>query len=745
MTQSSILEQWRRFVEGLSPSNQISDVILASWQRSREAGVPTAREALVFRRVDEDELERRRFVARELLATANRHLDWLDIQLSDMLHLVSIVDRDGIVLVSRGPHRLLESFRILPGFDWSEGAMGTNGAGTALAISAPVAVAGPEHFSTAWHECACAAAPVHAPDGSVIGVVDLSTSVSNAHPNHLALVSYIASTIDTELQLRAALDERKRLLEPEQSPPSTPPIAEAPRERDERFAIADDAPTVLWVTDADGAIQFVNRAYREFFGTTLDAIKQSGWQRLVHPDDSSRYIDTFFKALKERQPFRAQARIKRADGQWRWIESYGQPRYSASGEFLGMAASSPDITDQKNAEEALREADRRKDEFLAVLSHELRNPLAPIRSSFDVLERATPGSEQAQRAQAVIGRQITHLTRLVDDLLDVTRIGRGKIQLQRERLELTELVRRTAEDHRIAFLANEVSLSVAVADMPLWINADPTRIAQVIGNLLQNAAKFTQPGGEVEVSLEASDGCAVLCVRDTGLGIPPDMLGTIFEPFAQADTTLARSRGGLGIGLALVRGLAELHGGTVSATSDGEGRGSVFAVRLPLESAPAVRVAPGASTTEAICRRVLVVEDNVDAANGLRELLEMDGHEVAVAYSGHEGLQKAREMRPDIVLCDIGLPEMDGYAVARAFRDDKALDGIFLVALTGYALPSDLRKAVEAGFDLHLAKPPNLEALQNVLRHATPRIDKGDVAAGTGSSTTDARKHLRAG
>ena len=372
--------------------------------------------------------------------------------------------------------------------------------------------------------------------------------------------------------------------------------------------------------------------------------------------------------------------------------------------------------------EALAKADINKNHFLAVLSHELRNPLAPITNSLYILDHAVPGGEQAHRAQAVIGRQVGQLARLVDDLLDVTRIARNKIPLQRQRLELGELVRRTMEDHRPQFESNEVHLELAPTSQPVFVNGDSNRLAQMVGNLLQNSAKFTGPGGgtRVSVSTDSEAKQAVVRVTDTGVGMDQEMLARLFQPFAQADATLDRSKGGLGLGLALVKGLVELHGGTIAARSPGLGQGAEFVVRLPLAleegavdgSARSSTLVPGGR------RRVLIIEDNIDAADSLREALEFSAHEVEVAYNGPAGIAKAREYKPEVVFCDIGLPGMDGFDVARAFRADDALKGAYLVALSGYALPEDVQRASEAGFDQHLAKPPNLDILEQTLARA---------------------------
>ena len=372
----------------------------------------------------------------------------------------------------------------------------------------------------------------------------------------------------------------------------------------------------------------------------------------------------------------------------------------------------------------LLDADKRKNEFLAMLSHELRNPLTPVHNSLYILQHTAPGGEQGKHALDVLGRQIGQLTRLVDDLLDVTRISRNKILLRRSPLEFNDVVRRAVEDHRSLFEEKGIVVETTFASERLPILGDLERLAQVIGNLLQNAAKFTPTGGRVKVgtAVVPSRGRAALRVIDNGAGMEPDILRRLFQPFMQAEATLDRSRGGLGLGLALVKGLVEMHGGEVCAHSDGPGKGSDFVVELPLDSRSTATASPSAAGTEGGRRRVLIIEDNIDAADSLREVLEFGEHVVEVAYNGPDGLAKARQFQPEIVLCDIGLPGMDGFEVARAFRADEALSGVFLVALSGYALPEDLQRAWEAGFAKHLAKPPSMEKIEDLLKNAPKKI-----------------------
>jgi two-component system CheB/CheR fusion protein len=315
----------------------------------------------------------------------------------------------------------------------------------------------------------------------------------------------------------------------------------------------------------------------------------------------------------------------------------------------------------------------------------------------------------------VIDRQATQLSNLVNDLLDVTRITRNKIRLQKQRLDLNELVRRAVEDNRSFFERSDVRLSCDLAATPVLVNADGTRVAQMVGNLLQNAAKFTCRAGHAHISLAVEAGEAVIRVVDNGVGMAPDTVAHLFQPFMQADQSLDRSKGGLGLGLALVKGLAELHGGSIQAQSDGLGKGAAFAVRLPLDEGAVPEKVVLRARGPQISRRVLIIEDNLDAAESLREALELGAHEVEVAYSGPEGLEKVRALHPDVVFCDIGLPGMDGYDVARAVRQEPALQSTFLVALSGYALPEDIERAAQAGFQHHLAKPPSVNALERVL------------------------------
>ena len=495
---------------------------------------------------------------------------------------------------------------------------------------------------------------------------------------------------------------------------------EAERRYGELLRLSHDA---IFVWRLDGNIETWNQGAELLYGFLADEARGQAPLRLLKTEFPLPVADVA-ATLRERGQWEGELKQRTKSGNTITVSSKLLLMRGDDG-VDRVLESNRDVTESKAAEarneqliEALREADRRKDEFMAMLSHELRNPLSPIRNSLFILERAPLGSEQAQRAKAVITRQVEQLTRIVDDLLDVTRVSRGKLQVKRRPLELGELLRRTVEDHRLLIANAGLELDVRLPSRPLWVDGDPARLAQALGNVLANATKFTSRGGHILVALEESAapfGMAVLRVRDDGVGINSDLLPRLFDPFAQADRTLDRSRGGLGLGLALVKGLVEQHGGHVHAASDGPGKGAEFTIQLPLVKAPSAEVSVARNPPHHSTRRVLVIEDNVDAADSLREALMLAQHEVLVAYRGPDGLEKAREFKPDVVLCDIGLPEMDGYQVARAIRADDQLRNVRLIALTGYALPQDLAKAKEAGFDQHLAKPPSLEKLEEVM------------------------------
>jgi len=411
--------------------------------------------------------------------------------------------------------------------------------------------------------------------------------------------------------------------------------------------------------------------------------------------------------------------IERPDGQRLTALAHANPIRDHRGRLLGAVNVLVDISDRKRVENILKEADRSKNEFLAMLAHELRNPLAPIRSAAEILRAKSPDVPEVRWAYDVIDRQMKQMTRLIDDLLDIGRIACNKLELRVERVELGEVLRGAIETSRPLLDASGHDFNVALPSEPIHLDADATRLAQVVSNLLNNAAKYTERGGRIRLTAERRGSEAVVTVTDTGIGIPPEMLSRIFEMFTQADRSIDRSQGGLGVGLTLARRLVELHGGTIEARSEGSGKGSEFVVRLPAIARTA-REEPRPDRRSNVLDfssslRILVVDDNEDSAAGLGMLLEMTGNEVRTAHDGIEALGAAERFRPDVVLLDIGLPKMDGYDVARTIRRHSWGARTVLIAVTGWGEASDRLRSREAGFDHHLVKPVDIGGLMQLL------------------------------
>jgi PAS domain S-box-containing protein len=445
----------------------------------------------------------------------------------------------------------------------------------------------------------------------------------------------------------------------------------------------------------------------------------------VHPDDREEVSRRFWRRAEDQDTDQAAIdyRVIWPDGRIKWVS---QRHHLVQGRQLERTARAMivalDATERKNAE-------RRKDEFLATLAHELRNPLAPIRTGLQALGR--PGGEATTVGiRAIMERQLAQMVRLIDDLLEVSRISSGKVVLQRSRLDLRAVAQLAVEASMPFISAGRHEFEADLPQVPLWVYGDASRLSQVMSNLLNNAAKYTTEGGRISLSL-AADGCwAVVQVRDNGVGIPPEMLNEVFDMFTQVNRTLDRAQGGLGIGLSLVRRLTELHGGQVVADSGGLGHGSLFTVRLPLAAplqAPQTDSGPPAPETSKSSRlRILVIDDIADVADVMKMLLDMEGYETRVAYSGAAALQVAKEFAPDAIFCDIGLPEMDGHEIARRMRADPAIASAVLIALTGWGSEAELRKTRESGFDFHMVKPVDSEALLKLLSQIEPRQAVGE-------------------
>jgi len=516
--------------------------------------------------------------------------------------------------------------------------------------------------------------------------------------------------------------ERTRAVETRAQSSARAEWAERVRETEELFrSTVDNMPVNLVLTDRDGRVLYLNRTLMALVAKICpqprgSVIGMAGAE--VWPEDIwiplRRNIERAV-ATGERQTYELAA--KHPNGQTMVREWAVVPLAGPDGEVRRILAMSYDITAQRRLVDELRAADRRKSELIAVLSHELRNPLAAIRSSVYAIGHEGLEKHERERAREIIDRQVGHLVRLVDDLLDVTRIAQNKVQLKRRPLDINELVRATIEDNRAHLEGGGARLETKLADRPLHVDADAARIAQVVMNLLANAAKFTPAGGTVTVSVSTDgEGGVLVRVTDDGRGIEPTLLPHVFEPFIQGNQSLDRTEGGLGLGLALVKGLIDLHGGEVHASSRGSGRGTEIVVRLPLATVSAVASSNEANDARTRRRRhVLVIEDDPDIAEGLAAVLRLDAHHVEIARNGLEGLEKARAFKPDVVLCDIGLPRMDGYQVARAFRADETIRSTYLVALSGYAQSEDVDAARESGFDQHVAKPASVEEIRRAI------------------------------
>jgi two-component system CheB/CheR fusion protein len=484
---------------------------------------------------------------------------------------------------------------------------------------------------------------------------------------------------------------------------------------------ADDA--------SKGSVHWSDETYR-MFGLEPGAvpITHASFFDHIHPEDRESMRTASPPSIEKAEPFEREFRIVRADGTVRLIHTWVDFERDVEGKAIRMVGTCQDVTERRHAELELRAADRRKDEFLAMLSHELRNPMAPILSAIEIIERAQPGQEELRTTyQAVIARQVQHMKRLLDDLLDVSRVSQGKIELRKQRLELSPMLLQAVEVSRPMMLDKRQHLAMTLGLEPMPMDADPTRIVQVFANLLNNAAKYTGVGGQITLVSAVENGEAVVTVRDNGRGMAPELLANAFELFVQGARSSDRTQGGLGIGLTMVQTLVKMHGGSVKAFSDGPGRGSQLVVRLPLAPADAVPIAragrPASDGVAAVPLRVLLVDDNIDAAYAMKHVLELSGHRVTLAHDGPGALAAAAADPPELVLLDIGLPGMDGYAVAARLRQ-AGLDRAAIVAVTGYGQEEDLSRSSAAGFDHHLVKPVDGSVLRKIVAEAGGRLPR---------------------
>ena len=483
-------------------------------------------------------------------------------------------------------------------------------------------------------------------------------------------------------------------------------------------SIANVIPQMVWSAPSGGGNDYLNTRWAEFTGLDTEEFAGYGWKVLIPPDDLPAIMTAWEHCLDSGATFEVEHRLKHRSGQYRWVLNRALPLMDDDGSVVRWMGTLTDIHDKKRGEEELKAAARRKDEFLAMLAHELRNPLAPISSAAQLLGHVAADEKRVRQASEIIGRQVRHLTGLVDDLLDVSRVTRGLVELQHERVDLKAVMASAVEQARPLIETRRHHLDQSLDAAPAWVDGDRIRLVQVIANLLNNAAKYTPQGGAIALALEVGASHASISVRDNGIGIGPELLPQVFELFTQAERTPDRAQGGLGLGLALVKSLVALHGGSVEAHSDGPGTGSLFRINLPL--AQALRpAAPAASTAAALdalpSRHIMIVDDNADAAQSLAEILRALGNEVAVAHDPRRALAMAEQDWPEVFILDIGLPDIDGYALARQLRAmaSSRPDGgrALYLALTGYGQAHDKVLSKAAGFDRHFVKPVDLEAL----------------------------------
>lgn len=487
------------------------------------------------------------------------------------------------------------------------------------------------------------------------------------------------------------------------------------RDSEERFrALANTIDQFAWTCDQLGYANWYNDRWYDYTGTTFEEMRADGWKKVMHPAHLERVVSHLRHCLFARQSWEDTFPIRGKNGGYRWFLSRAVPIRAPDGEVVRWFGTNTDVTDLRVLQQALEEAGRRKDEFLAMLAHELRNPVAPIRNAAEALAKLSSYDGQQLALINMIRRQTRHLARLLDDLLDVARINQGRIELRREITPVQTFVDAAIETAAPLIREKEHRIHVTPASgAPLFVLADTVRMTQGLANLLGNATKFTPEGGDIRVITRQDGDYAVVEVSDTGIGIAPELLPHIFEMFVQGTRSLDRSEGGLGIGLSVCKQVVELHGGTITAASSGEGRGTIFVIRLPLVAPPG-EAGKEISTLKSASRRVLIVDDNHDAADSLASLLKLQGHDVEAVYSSAAALERTRESPAEVVVLDIGLPQINGYELAEHIRAVSP-PSLRLIALSGYGRLEDKHRAMAAGFDLHLIKPVDLEALHDAI------------------------------
>jgi PAS domain S-box-containing protein len=486
------------------------------------------------------------------------------------------------------------------------------------------------------------------------------------------------------------------------------------RESEERFReLANSIDQFAWTCEPGGTINWYNKRWYEYTGTSFEQMQSEGWRQVVHPEHHDRVMAHLQRCLGQEKEWEDTFPLRGREGSYRWFLSRAVPVRDPAGRVARWIGTNTDVTESRQLQIALEQADRRKDEFLAMLAHELRNPLTPISNAAEALLKIVPGERtQEHLLISMIRRQAGQLARLIDDLLDVARITQGRIELRTQQVPIRSCIEAAVEMVEPLLRARGQQLVLTQPLESLYVTGDQERLGQCISNLLVNAVKYTNPGGEIRIRHYSQASQVVIEIVDTGVGISPELLPHIFELFVQGDRTLDRSQGGLGVGLAICKQLVEMHRGSVSAHSDGVGRGATFEIRLPLSDG-VLKVDNGAFTRAGRMKRVLIVDDNQDAADSLALVLRFEGHEATVAYSAQSAIDAVQSSQPEFVLLDIGLPNMDGYEVARRIRASGA--SAHIIALTGYGQFEDRQRSADAGFAAHLVKPVDISVLRTML------------------------------
>lgn len=492
------------------------------------------------------------------------------------------------------------------------------------------------------------------------------------------------------------------------------------RESEQRLRqLANTIPHLAWMADSDGWIHWYNDRWYEYTGTTLEQMQGWGWQSIHDPEKLPHMMEVWKTSIETGVPFETTFPLRGADGTYRTFFTRAAPLRDAAGRIIQWFGTNTDVTPLEQAHDDLRLANRRKDEFLAMLAHELRNPLAPINTAAELLSMNALDAERVRQTSGIIIRQVGHMTQLVDDLLDVSRVTRGLVTLHKETLDVSGVVAEAVEQVQSMVREKRQRLTVQIPDRPVFLAGDRTRLIQVVANILNNAAKYTPENGNIVLAVAVREPRIEISVRDDGTGMTPALLPHVFDLFTHAERSPARSQGGLGLGLALVKSLVELHGGSVHAHSDGPNRGSTFSVVLPgIVHAPGRaegKAGVAAPDARSNALNLMVVDDNPDITRTLSLLLQTIGHTVSVENTGQRAIERARQQAPQVLFLDIGLPDMDGYELARRLRSLPQTARSMLVAVTGYGQPRDRELAREAGFDHHLVKPVKLASILSLL------------------------------